>query len=156
MTEIERIADQLRRAHEGQAWHGPALKEILKDVNAEAAARRPIATAHTIWEIVLHISVWESVVRRRLSGEVIGELAPQQDWPAVGDTSEATWKQALAALARAHAELQKALMRLTDRQLAEPIPGPGYTAYFMLHGAIQHALYHAGQIALLKKAAMPS
>jgi len=91
MTEIERIADQLRRAHEGEAWHGPALNEILKGVTAEAAARRPIASAHSIWEIVLHVGVWESVVRRRLSGEVIGDLPPEQDWPAVRETSEGAW-----------------------------------------------------------------
>jgi uncharacterized damage-inducible protein DinB len=153
MTEIERIADQLRRAHEGQAWHGPALSEVLKGATAEAAARRPIASAHSIWEIVLHVGVWESVVRRRLSGEVISDLPPEQDWPAVGETSEGAWKQALAALDRGHADLQKAVMRITDRQLAESVPGPEYTVYFMLHGTVQHALYHAGQIALLKKVA---
>jgi uncharacterized damage-inducible protein DinB len=153
MTEIERIADQLHRAHEGEAWHGPALNEILKGITAEAAAGRPIASAHSIWEIVLHVGVWESVVRRRLSGEVIGDLPPEQDWPAVGEPSEGAWKQALAALDRGHEELQRVLMRLTDRQLAEVIPGPGYSVYFMLHGTVQHALYHAGQIALLKKAA---
>ncbi len=153
MTEIERIADQLRRAHEGEAWHGPALNEILDGVTAEAAARRPIASAHSIWEIVLHVGVWESVVRRRLSGEVTGDLPPEQDWPAVGEASEAAWKQALATLGRSYAELQKAVTRLADRQLAETVPGPGYTVYYMLHGTVQHALYHAGQIALLKKAA---
>jgi uncharacterized damage-inducible protein DinB len=153
MTEIERIADQMRRAHEGEAWHGPALNETLQGVTAEVAARRPIATAHSIWEIVLHVAVWESVVRRRLSGEVIGDLPPEQDWPAVADQSETAWRQARAELDRAHAELQKALTRLTDRQLAEAVPGPGYTVYYMVHGAVQHALYHAGQIALLKKAA---
>jgi uncharacterized damage-inducible protein DinB len=153
MTEIERIADQLRRAHEGEAWHGPALSETLKGVTAEAAARRPIASAHSIWEIVLHVAVWESVVRRRLSGEVIGDLPPEQDWPAVDDKSETAWTQARADLDRAHAELQKALTRLTDRQLAEAVPGPGYSVYYMIHGTVQHALYHAGQIALLQKAA---
>jgi hypothetical protein len=27
-----------------------------------------------------------------------------------------------------------------------------YNVFVMLHGAVQHALYHAGQIALLKRA----
>ena len=153
MTEIDRIADQLRRAHEGEAWHGPALNEILQGVTAEVAARRSIASAHSIWEIVLHVGVWESVVRRRLSGKVTGDLPPEQDWPPPSSTSDAAWKQSLADLARSHAELQKAVARLADRQLAEAVPGPGYTVYYMLHGTVQHALYHAGQIALLKKAA---
>ena len=38
MTEIERIQDQLQRAHHGGAWHGPALNELLADVTPEQAA----------------------------------------------------------------------------------------------------------------------
>lgn len=153
MTEVERIGDQLRRAHQGEAWHGPALEEVLKGVGAQAALARPISGAHNIWEIVLHIAVWESVVRRRLSGEVVVDVSPQQDWPTAGDTSEAAWEETLNRLRSAHDDLQKVVARFTDRQLNEPVPGMGYNVYFMLHGAAQHALYHAGQIAILKKAA---
>ena len=152
MTETERIADQLRRAHEGQAWHGPALEEVLEGITAEAALRRPIAGAHNIWEILLHIGVWESVVRRRLSGEVVTDVPPEQDWPPVSDTSDTSWQTTRDELRRVHEQLQKVVARLTDRQLAEPVPSMGYNVYFMLHGTVQHALYHAGQIAILKKA----
>jgi uncharacterized damage-inducible protein DinB len=31
------------------------------------------------------------------------------------------------------------------------VPGTQYSNYVLLHGVIQHNLYHAGQIALLKK-----
>jgi len=153
MTEIERIADQLRRAHEGGAWHGPALGELLRGVDAAKAFHRPRAGAHNIWEILLHIGVWESMVCRRLSGEVVLEIPAEEDWPAVDETSEAAWKRAQDDFRAGHEQLQKALARLSDRQLAEPVPSMEYNNYFMLHGAIQHALYHAGQIALLKKAA---
>jgi uncharacterized damage-inducible protein DinB len=152
MTEVERIADQLRRAHEGDAWHGPALEEILKGVDASRAVRRPMAGSHNIWEIVLHITVWESMVRRRLSGEVIVTVKPEQDWPPVSDFSESEWQKALEDLRRKYEELRLTISRLTDRQLNEPVPGMGYNVYFMLHGVVQHALYHAGQIAILKKA----
>jgi uncharacterized damage-inducible protein DinB len=153
MTEVERIADQLRRAHEGGAWHGPALGELLRGADAATALHRPLAGAHNIWEILLHIGVWESIVRRRLSGEVILEIPSEEDWPAVDETSEAAWKRTQEDFRAGYEQLQKALARLSDRQLAEPVPGMEYNNYFMLHGAIQHALYHAGQIALLKKAA---
>ena len=153
MTEVERIADQLRRAHEGEAWHGPALRELLAGVEAGQAAPRPQPSAHSIWEIVRHIGVWESVARRRLSGEVIGDLPPEQDWPAVTETSEAAWLKTLKDLEDGHEQLQQTIARFTDRQLVEPIPGKGYTVYFLLHGLVQHAFYHAGQIAVLKKAA---
>ena len=153
MTEIERIADQLRRAHAGDAWHGPALDEILKNVSAQAAQQRPLAGSHSIWEILLHIGVWEDVVRRRLSGEVVTDLPPEEDWPAVTDTSEAAWQKTRDEFERGHEQLQRTIARLTDRQLNEPVPAMGYNVYFMLHGVVQHALYHAGQIAILKKAA---
>jgi hypothetical protein len=65
MSEIQRIEDQLRRAFEGHAWHGPAVRELLADVTAAKAAGRPLPSAHSIWEIVLHMATWERVVRRR-------------------------------------------------------------------------------------------
>jgi hypothetical protein len=50
MSEAARIADQLRRAFDGEAWHGDSLFEILEGVTAERAAARPIADAHSIWD----------------------------------------------------------------------------------------------------------
>ena len=152
MTELERIADQLRRAHEGDAWHGPSLSEALDGVNANSAAEKPIPGAHSIWEIVLHVTVWESVVRRRLSGEVVRTISPEEDWPVASAPTDAAWQTALDQLRAGRDQLLQTISRLTDRQLTEVVPGMNYTAYIMLHGAVQHATYHAGQIALLKKA----
>ncbi|MCI0403472.1 MAG: DinB family protein [Acidobacteria bacterium] len=151
MTEVERIADQLRRAYEGEAWHGPSVRELLNGLTAEQAARRPIANAHTIWELVLHIGAWEFIVRRRLAGEAV-EATPEQDWPPVRDTSDTAWKQALADLDRGHQQLRQAIAAMSDDQLRQRVVGQKYSTYGMLHGLIQHDLYHAGQIALLKKA----
>ena len=55
MNEIRKIRSQIRRAFEGQAWHGPSVKELLADVTAEQAAAHPVAGAHSIWELALHI-----------------------------------------------------------------------------------------------------
>jgi len=152
MNDIERISDQLRRAHSGEAWHGPSLEEVLEDVTAEAAAKKPVAGGHSIWEIVLHVGVWESVARRRLSGEVVRNVPPEQDWPPVTDPTPQAWQDAREQLRSSCELLQQAISRITDRQLDAEVPGMGYSAYVMLHGAVQHATYHAGQIALLKKA----
>jgi len=152
MSEIERIADQLKRAYEGKAWHGPAVREVLAGVTAEQAARRPLANAHSIWELVVHIGVWEAFVRRRLEGELITDVPPEQDWPPMTDISETAWKKTLAQLEEGHAQLGKVIAALPDARLAETVQGMGYSVYYMLHGVVQHDLYHAGQIMLLKKA----
>jgi uncharacterized damage-inducible protein DinB len=152
MTEIERIVDQLKRAYEGKAWHGPAVCEVLAGITAEQAARRPLASAHNIWELVVHIGVWEAFVRRRLEGELITDVPPEQDWPPVTATDEAAWQRALVQLEEGHMRLRNAIAALPDSRLSEIVPGMDYSIYFMLHGVVQHDLYHAGQIALLKKA----
>jgi uncharacterized damage-inducible protein DinB len=151
MSEVERIVDQLRRAFEGNAWHGLALWEILIDVTSQQAVSKPLNGAHSIWEIVNHIIVWESVVLRRIKGEVIGGLSPEQDWPLVSDPSESAWQKTLDSLERGNRQLRETISALTDDRLKETVLGQTYSIYHMLHGAVQHDLYHAGQIAILKK-----
>lgn len=152
MDERQEIAERLHSVHEGPAWHGPALREILQGVTAQQAARRPPAAGHSIWELVAHIAAWEDVVRRRLAGERIASLSPEQDFPAVPPPSEAAWQEQLAALAAASAALQQAVLAFPAARLGETVAGKTYTFRRMLMGAVEHAVYHAGQIALLKKA----
>jgi uncharacterized damage-inducible protein DinB len=153
MTEIERILDQLRRAFEGNAWHGPSVHEALAGVTAAQAQARPLANAHTIRELIQHIAVWEDVGRRRLEGDRAQiEISSPVDWPPADDTSEAAWEEAKAALDRGHDALREAIARVSESRLDEPIFEGMSTVYVTLHGVIQHDLYHAGQIAMLKKA----
>jgi uncharacterized damage-inducible protein DinB len=151
-NEVNRIEDQLKRAFEGGAWHGPALMEVLEGVNAARAAAKPIAKAHSIWEIVLHVAAWEDAVRRRLTGEPV-ELSDAEDWPPVKDTDDAAWSAALDGLRAGHLALQRTVAKLSDARLKEDVPGMDYSHYHLVHGVIQHDLYHAGQIAVLKKGA---
>ena len=150
MNEVKRIQDQLKRAFEGPAWHGKSLKELLAGVDARQAAARPVAGGHTIWEIVLHISAWNVAVLRRLQGDP-AELAPEEDWPPAGRAGDSSWEKALMALENAHQRLWNHLEELNEEELDHQAAGNNYSVYFMLHGLIQHNLYHAGQIALLKK-----
>ena len=153
MTEIDRILDQLKRAFEGGAWHGPSVKEVLHDVTATQAHARPLGNAHSIWELVQHIAVWEDVGRRRLEGDPAEvPISSPEDWPPAGDASEAAWDSAKAALERGHQSLVDAISRVPESRLDEPILEGKSTVYVTLHGVIQHDLYHAGQIAMLKKA----
>ena len=151
MGETQRIADQMKRAFEGEAWHGPSMLEALENVTAEQAAARPIPTAHSILEIVLHVGGWEDVIRRRITGESANE-PDEGDWPAAGATSEAAWAAALERLKRNNAALRAAVEGLTDAKLDEFATGSKSSVYATLHGAIQHCLYHAGQVSMLKKA----
>jgi len=151
MTEVERIADQLNRAFAGEAWHGPAVVEILGGITAPQAAARPLNGAHSIWEITLHIAAWERAVLRRLQGDR-AELPTEEDWPAVTESDGQAWYRAMEALRQNHDELRSAISLLDESRLDQPIIEGMSSVYATLHGIIQHSLYHAGQIAILKKA----
>ena len=153
-SEAERIVDQLERAFEGDAWHGSSMSEILSDIPCEIAAARPLPGAHSIWEIVVHTTVWQRTVRERLQGKPIADLPDHEDWPPITDTSCDAWKEALRSLRTEYELLREQALRWRDRDLRETTQGQRYTVYEMLHGVIQHGLYHAGQIAVLKKAEM--
>jgi uncharacterized damage-inducible protein DinB len=159
MSEAARLVDQFVRAHDGDPWHGSPLKAILQDVTAAEAAHTPANGAHSIWELVLHITAWRNEVTRRATGAPAREPA-EGDYPPVGDPTPARWRAALAALDTSHANLVAAVRGMTDADLLKPTNDPrdralggGVTYYELFHGIVQHDAYHAGQIAILRKIA---
>lgn len=151
MPEIETLVDQLNRAFDGEAWHGPPLMEILDGISAKAAAAHPIPEAHSIWELVLHLTTWEHVIARRIHGEA---LMPrdEENFPALPQPTDAAWHDAIKSLRNTHATLTQIVSAMKESRLNDRVPGKDYDLRFMLTGAVQHAAYHGGQIALLKKA----
>ncbi|MBH8559492.1 DinB family protein [Hymenobacter negativus] len=160
MSEITRLLDQLRRAFDGEPWSGPSLLDTLKGLTAAQAAQRPIANAHSIWEITRHAGVWAEVARRRLTEGKLVQVSDAEDWPPTPENpTETAWQAVLAGLRKTHEQLLAAASTVSDETLDRPINtiidarvGYGSSIYVTLHGVAQHYLYHAGQIALLRKA----
>jgi uncharacterized damage-inducible protein DinB len=159
MTERERLVKELEREISGEPWHGPSLSTILKGITAEQAAHRPSTEAHSIWEILLHMTGWKREVTRRAQGHTAAEPA-EGDWPRVDEVSEARWRSACEDHLRAQQELAELIRNLADEQLDVTVKGDtaayigaGISVRANLYGILQHDVYHAGQIALLKKMA---
>ena len=148
--DVEILADQIRRAFWGESWHGPSVREVLADVSAEDAAAHPIAGAHSIWEIVLHMTGGYMLVLRRVRGEG-AQLSPKEEWPPVPEVSPEAWRKSLDALDQLNQQLQSAVRAFPTERLSQEL-GSQYSAYTQFCGTPQHDLYHAGQIVLLKKA----
>jgi uncharacterized damage-inducible protein DinB len=151
MSESLRIADQLKRSMRGVAWHGPSVLEILEDVTPEEALRRPVPQAHSIAELVLHITAWIQEVTRALDSRV-ARLTTEQDWPAVPQPFD--WPSTLERLREASKHLGDRVKSVRDADLDTMVGGhdQDYPTYALLHGVVQHNIYHAGQLSLLKKA----
>ena len=154
MSQSALLADQIRRAFDGEAWHGDSVLEILAGVDARTAAAHPIKNAHSIWELVLHIAAWDDVAIRRAAGQAV-QPTDAENFPPVKDTSAAAWHKAVERLKQTHASLVKTVAAFPDSRLHDQVPGKSqayYDFYYLFSGIVQHELYHAGQIALLKKA----
>ena len=147
-TECNRIAHQLASTINGDAWYGDSLQKMLNDVTAKQAQARPIPTAHSIWELLYHVDAWVNFTL----GAVQGVPMPAElDWPVVTDTSERAWKHAVDSFFSNHLRLVETIKTFTDERLEATVPGRTYNFYRLFLGAAQHAIYHSGQIALLKR-----
>ena len=155
VSEVDRIRDQFRRAFEGEAWHGPSVLALLDGVTAQQAAAHPIPGAHSIWELTLHIAAWERACLRRLNGDP-AQLTDAEDFEPINDTSDEAWEATKQKLIDNHRELLEEISSVDESRLNEPVMShptiPFSSTYVTLHGGVQHDLYHAGQIAMLKKA----
>ena len=157
MSEVERQLELMKLTFDGdetgEARFGPALMHLLKDVDSKRANHRPLPDAHTIWEVVLHIIAWKRYTATRLRDQR-SDMNEDIDWPKPVDTSEAAWQKTVQELRDIQAELISASAALTDDQLDSPVAGGKVLRYLVLQGIMQHDIYHAGQIGLLKKAQM--
>ena len=69
--------------------------------------------------------------------------------------SNSVWDSARAKLNDTHEQFSTIVQGLTETDLDREVMGVKnrYTVNQVIHGVIQHDLYHAGQIVLLKKGA---
>ena len=157
MSEGKRIAELFRSVYEGdekgEAWHGAALKPLLKGITAEQACRNPETGRHSILQLVWHIAYWNEVDLRRFNGEIVhAPLNSPDDWLLNRKVSEREWQAAaLKRLENSYVAFHRAIEESSDDKLAKRVPGKDYDNYVLLHGIIHHCVYHTAQIALLKK-----
>jgi len=148
MSRATRLANHIERTVTGPMWHGPALMDVLDGVDAARARAHPIDGAHSIWEIVRHVTAWAEIARQRIHGEALGDPTAEQDWPPIGDD----WAQDLERLKESHRRLAADVRQLDDPALDARVKTLEYPVGILLDGVVEHGTYHGGQIALLKKA----
>lgn len=149
MSEIARLASLMTQTFEGHPYYGPSVLKTLADVPADVAVRKPPWSAHSIWELVLHLTAELAFARSVIDGTAGPWIAADTTWPPITDRSEVAWQQAVSALTRANRALVRAVQQLDDSVL-DTTPTQVRGPYdLMLHGTLQHTIWHAGQISLL-------
>lgn len=146
MTETDRIANLLRNTYESDAWHGPSVKEVLASVDVAGSDKR-VNSSHSIAELVNHMTAWRNFVINKLTGNDAFDVTEDQNFPKSSD-----WRKSLYELHESQQKLISAIQEFPPQKLSDKVPGRSYDYYTLVHGIIQHDIYHIGQIQIIKKA----
>jgi hypothetical protein len=132
------------------AWHGPDLKAALAGVTPELAFWRPAAGRHNIAEIALHHAFCTRAVRAQLSG-IAAEafVLAGDDWFALASEGALPWKTVEETVAAEHDRLTTVIGDIEGGRVTSPISETERTNLSL--GIACHAIYHAGQIQLIKR-----
>lgn len=145
MSEIDRIINSIRDSYDGNAWHGPSIKEILSKIS-DGQFNAKIGNGHSIIEIILHMAAWRHFAIQKLLGNDAYVVADEINFPKGNNLADA-----MRQLDRSQEELIGIIAKFDERILQQEVPHKKYSYYKLLHGIIQHDLYHLGQIVMILK-----
>lgn len=123
----------------------------MGDLPAGRAAESPIDGAHSVWELVLHIAAWAEIAHARLQGTPWRDPSNAEDFPPPTRGEVGAWSRDIARAVGAYESLAAAVEALSADALDELVIGQPYSRAEMLHGVVEHGVYHAGQIVLLRR-----
>jgi hypothetical protein len=151
MSEIARLQELLRTVYDGMPFYGDPIAKVLEEVDAVQAVWTPEGASHCMWQMVRHMTVWNDIIRQRLTSPTLVELTePELNFPNTPAPIHDNWNAARDAFQSSLDALIEETGAFPEAKLQQKVPGREYTFYVMLHGSAHHSLYHLGQIALLK------
>lgn len=131
------------------AWHGPDLKAALAGVSLDLAFWRPAPGRHNIAEIALHHAYCARAVRAKLTGSTPEPFALDgDDWFALPNEKRMAWPEILALVDTEQRKLAATIVDLGAGRAASPLSDA--ERFDLVLGITGHAIYHAGQVQLLK------
>lgn len=150
--EIPFIIEQFEDMYQGDPWFGRNAKALLSEVDESIAFEKP-NDQHSILELVWHMNNWREFALSRLRKDYEQDVYyyESNDWSKLDHTDKSLWDRANKRFHETHAELIKSIEVLSEEILNEIVDGRKYTYKKLLHGILQHDIYHLGQIAFLFK-----
>lgn len=132
------------------AWHGADLKAAIADVTPAVAFWRPAPGRHNIAEIALHHAFFARSVRSQVSGQPAEPFVlPGEDWFAVNDEKTIPWTKIQSALDKEQQRLAELIASVETVTTSSPLAAT--ERFNLVLGIACHAIYHAGQVQLIKR-----
>ena len=150
--QIGHIISALRTVVEGEPWFGKPIMTLLREVDPTTVYKKPNDNSHSLIELLYHMLNWAEFTLKRIENEDDDDVAifERQDWRQIV-SAEHTWEKAVAQFKVTNDLIIEALQSKKDSFLNDKVDYREYTFRFLLNGLIQHNIYHAGQIAYVKK-----
>jgi hypothetical protein len=131
------------------AWHGADLKAALADVTPDAAYWRA-AGRHNIAEIALHHAFYARSVRAQLSGRPAEPFVlPGDDWFELAGEATLAWPRVLSVVDTEQERLARFVAQVEAGAVSAAVTDEERLSLVL--GITCHAVYHAGQIQLIKR-----
>ena len=153
MTTTSAVGIESRVLSEGYgagAWHGPDLKAALAEVSPALAFWRPGAGRHNIAEIALHHAYYARAVRAQITGGPAEPFVLQgDDWFELADETTLSWSDVLTTVETQQRRLAALVAEIESGRATSPLDEAERLGLIL--GITCHAVYHAGQIQLIKR-----
>lgn len=150
MNLSEQIAKHVRDVHFGGNWTSSNLKDNLAGLSWQQATTK-VHSFNTIATLVYHINYFIDAVLKVLQGEPLNAKDIYSfDHPPIH--SQEDWEQLLNRSWSDAEQFASLIEQLPELRLWEDFADKKYGSYYRnLQGIVEHAHYHLGQIALIKK-----
>ncbi len=150
-NEIKSIISSLDNTLNGHPWYGRSVYEILEEIDTDKQFIRPNGS-HSLLDLLYHMVTWAEFAQKRIEKEPITDMEAFDalDWRHI-DPDQHDWQSGLNDLKKSHAAIIALLHKKDDAFLEEKVEYRNYNFRFLLHGLIQHNIYHLGQVAYLGK-----
>jgi len=145
MNQTQRIADSYRAATLKGAWYGPTLAELLAEISPELATTPPVPGAHSISALLQHLLLWNERIRNTSDSHPLPRWQAEQEWA----EPPIPWNELVARWKQSRDQLEERIRNFPTEDLPKQVPGRTYPYEKLLHGIVQHAIYHSGQIAMI-------
>lgn len=140
----------LKEGYGAEAWHGPEMKAALAEVSSALAFWRPGEGRHNIAEIAMHHAFYVHSVRSRLSEQTPEAFALKgEDWFPLASERAISWPDITRVVDTEQSRLATLVGDIDSGRVTSPLSESERLALVL--GITCHAVYHAGQIQLIKK-----
>lgn len=145
MTLTQQIADAYCAATLKDAWYGPSLAELIAKTSPKFATMPPLPSAHSISTLLQHLLLWNERIRLASATHPMPKWEADKEWaePAI------PWTELVPRWNQSRDQLEARIRTFPVEELPKQVPGRDYPYEFLFHGAVEHVIYHSGQIAML-------